>query len=92
MLIIYDASHSQKLLMNSSRERTTGMKKNSRNIEWELHYKSINKRKEHSYQVKLKFVLSQLPSGKMNFATKHTCSFYKIMEPSSTPHTNFFTI
>ena len=43
---------------NNWNERT------SINIEWEFHYKSINKRNEHSCQVKLKFVHSRLSSGK----------------------------
>ena len=70
-------------MINNLSERTY------RNTEWKLHYKSINKRNENSYQVKLKFVHSWLPSGKMNVTTKHTYPFWKIIEYSSTPHDHF---
>ena len=88
MLIIYEDLHSKKnrhffKRKNDLNERT------SKNIVWEIHYQSFNKRNEHSYQVKEKFVHSSLPSGKMNFATKHNYPFCKIMESSSTPHDHF---
>ena len=44
----------------------------SKYIEWEQYHKWINERNHHSYQVKVKYIYSHLPSGKMNFATKHT--------------------
>ena len=64
-------------------------KKTSKNIEWKLHYKCISKRKYHSYQVKIKFIYSYLPSGKINFATKHSCPYCKTIETLSTQHNHF---
>ena len=79
----------QKIANEFIKKKNNWSKRTSRNIEWELHYKNINKRNEHSYQVKVKFIHSRLPSGKMNFATKHTCPFCKITDSSSTPDNNF---
>ena len=63
----------------------------SKNIEWEHHYKYINKRNNYSYQVQVKFIHSRLPSGKMNFDTKHNYRYCKISETPSTPHDHFLT-
>ena len=41
--------------------------------------------------MKVKLIHSHLPSGKMNFATKHSCPYCKITENTSTPHDHFLT-
>ena len=71
------------------KKKNNWSKRTSRNIDWELHYKIINKRNERSYQVKLIYIHSRLPSEKMNFTAKHTYPFCNIIESSSTPHDHF---
>ena len=50
---------------------------------------NLLKKGDHSYQVKLKYIHLHLPSGKLNFATKHYCPYYKIVESILTPHDHF---
>ena len=89
MRIISDDSYSKTKSNEFIQKKNNWNKRTIRNIEWELHYKRINKRNEYRYQIKVKFIHSRLPSGKNNFATKYTCSFSKIIYSSSIPHDHF---
>ena len=67
------------------RDKTSTKNRNER------HHKCIKKRNDHSYQVKVKCIHSRLPSGKINFATKHSFPYCKITESSTTTHDRFLT-
>ena len=59
-------------------------------IEWKQHHKYTNKRNEHSYKVKVKFIHSHLPSEK-KFSTKHSYPYCKMPETVSISHDHFST-